>query len=191
MNSSHPPEDRTDAWKQAISSAARASAAQIPHAQYGLDRVRARIAKESVRAPAMSQAPSLSSRIAAWFGATRMTPALGAACAIMAIQVGVIGLLVANNYRDAADSETRSTAPATANPTTQRYVRITFTASTTEAALRGLLIERAADIVAGPTQIGEYYLLVAPDQVDAVAAGLASHPNVETVAVTTALPTGQ
>jgi hypothetical protein len=190
MNSSHPPEDRAEAWKQAISSAVRASAAQIPHAQYGLDRARARIAKEAVRAPSVARAPSLSERIAAWFGASRMTPALGAACAIMAVQLGVIGLLVANSHPDTVNADTRSAAQTTV-PTPQRYVRVTFSASTTESALRSLLIERAADIVAGPTQIGEYYLLVAPNQIDALAAGLASHPNIETVAVTNALPTVQ
>jgi hypothetical protein len=80
------------------------------------------------------------------------------------VQFAVIGGLVQERGDEYADTRARPVVPAPAGP----FIRVSLRPTATEADVRFLLVSVGASIVGGPTQLGDYYLYVPRERVDAV-----------------------
>lgn len=117
--------------------------------------------------------------------AFQTTPKFAYACAIMVVQFAVIGHLLISREDDIAYSETRSTAGAKSS---LQFIRVMFAPASTESDLRELLRKANAEIVAGPSQLGDYYLLVEPAQITNAVTLLKGSAKIEVAEVVNALP---
>ena len=63
-----------------------------------------------------------------------------------------------------------------------------FAPTSTESDLRELLRKAGAEIVAGPSQLGDYYLLVDAEKLTSTLAALRTSPKIETAEIVNALP---
>lgn len=70
----------------------------------------------------------------------------------------------------------------------QPFIRVSFKPEATEYDMRMLLREATAEIVAGPSQLGEYYLLAPKGEVASVRDVLASNAQIERVDLVDRLP---
>jgi hypothetical protein len=82
-------------------------------------------------------------------------PKFAVAALLVAIQAIVIGSLVTRT-EEAKFSEVRSPAIMSGSPSA--VFRVTFQANTSERDIRLLLTMTGAQIIGGPTQLGDYYL---------------------------------
>jgi anti-sigma-K factor RskA len=142
------------AWERLLRETVREESSQWQPPRHLRERILARI--ESQAKPAKRE-----SALAKLFSGWSWTPQLALACSLVVIQLGVIGYLW--EAQPAADGYLayRGTAKA---PNT--FLRVTFQPDISERGLRELLQTVSADIVAGPTQLGDYYLLVDAARVD-------------------------
>lgn len=113
------------------------------------------------------------------------SPKFAFACAVAAVQFGVIGYLWSNQEDPSAYSEMRSTQPAL-QPT--KFIRVMFAPNSTESDLRELLRKAGAEIVAGPSQLGDYYLLVDAEKLTSTVAALRTNTKIESAEIVNALP---
>jgi hypothetical protein len=155
--------------------------------EVGLERAMRRIRAER---PAASPAlpPSLVERVRMWLSRlaapAMLKPALAGALAVIALQTVVMTSMVGE--RDET-SPTRNPAPF---EVTEKgpYLKVNFKPDATEADIRMLLIDVQASIASGPGQLGDYYVRVPAEQVNAATALLGASRIVEGVAVVDALP---
>lgn len=172
------------AWEGAIRDAVRDTADTAIDERRGYAQVWARIERDRKirRTPPFA---SLRARLAGWF---RASPAFAVACAVIAVQAGVIASL----WPRVADEPEYAIVRALPSPAGhyEPFIRVTFAPSTSERALRALLVRVSAEIVAGPNSLGDYYLLVAPGQAPGTATVLRASPLVETAELVDALPGG-
>jgi hypothetical protein len=68
------------------------------------------------------------------------------------------------------------------------YLRVNFKPDSTESDMRTLIRGLHAEIVSGPSQLGDYYLVIAPDAVRSALTALQSSKLVESAEVVNALP---
>jgi hypothetical protein len=152
----------------------------------GLAQVMQRIrseAKPSVRKRAARAGGS--GRIAEWFsGWLQWSPALAVACGIMAVQFGVIIHMATTRGEESEYSGTRSIKPRSHDA----FVHVTFRPEITEVDLRALLRQVNAEIVAGPSQLGDYYLVVPAASAPSVLTALQSSSSVESAELARELP---
>lgn len=150
------------------------------HSRVGIDRVMQRIANSS------PTSKSFLSQISDWLGGTVSSKAFAGACAVIALQFGLFGALVHN----ASESETESTQfrAAQTAAVTHVAVRVNFKENTTERDMRFLLVSNGARIVAGPTQLGSYFLTVRKGGEQALAQALNTSPLIVGVQVDVQLP---
>ena len=85
---------------------------------------------------------------------------------LVLVQAVGITLLVSGTYQpaDKAASSTRSAGPASkqlGEVPGRVVLNVSFEANTPESTIRGLLLELEAQIIAGPTQLGQYKIAVA------------------------------
>lgn len=150
-------------WQQ-TAQAQRTSA--VPAAEdVGLARTLARIHSETTAAPSRpgaerrDETPSWFQRL---FGGTWLKPALGAAVAVIVVQGALLARQAPLQYRGAAPP---------ASPTQERghlvTLRVTFDPAATEGQMRIALAAADARFSDGPSEGGEYRVVVAPEQVDA------------------------
>jgi len=155
----------------------------------GLAQVMQRIKAETKAAPAQparkARAPSgggtLAARFREWF---QWSPALALACGIVAVQFGIIAHMATIRGEEGEYSGVR----AVKGRQQDAFVRVSFKPESTEIDLRALLREVNAEIVSGPTQIGDYYLVVRAAGVQSVLATLQSNSNVESAEIVRELP---
>jgi hypothetical protein len=188
------PEDAVETgrqvWTQIVRDAVHASADTEIAEDCGLPQVLARIEREGHPQPEKTL-PARTDRIAhlrqllRQFFRHGFGPGLAFACLVIVFQGGVIAhLWPANSAPEFAIVRTLPGSGGHHEP----FIRVAFQPETTEQALRVLLTGVQADIVAGPTQLGDYYLLVAPGLADAVVQVLAENRIVESAVLVDSLP---
>ncbi len=114
-----------------------------------------------------------------------LEPKLAVAFLVIAVQGAVIGSL-ALQEDGAQFSEIRSTTPPTlpGGP----LFRVTFRPDATEHEIRTLLVSAGARIVSGPSQLGDYYIVLPAEQ-EAERAGALRHSDlIDTLEKATQLP---
>lgn len=171
-------------WELAMRDAIKAETEEWEAPAHVLDNVLQRI-ERAKPAPAPS---ALQKFMAAVKDAFQTTPKFAYACAIMLVQFAVIGHLLVSRDEDAAYSEVRSTGGAQSS---MQFIRVMFAPTSTESDLRELLRKANADIVAGPSQLGDYYLLVEPAQIISALTLLKASAKIEVAEVVNALPAKQ
>jgi hypothetical protein len=190
MRADNTPEDavetRRQAWEQIVQEAVHVSADTEIAEDCGLPQVLARIERERHPAPEkpVFARPGYRERLRLFLHHS-LRPGLVLACLVIVVQGGVIAHLWPAN--PAPEYAIVRTLPGTGGHH-EPFIRIAFQPGTTEQALRVLLNGVQADIVAGPTQLGDYYLLVAPGLADAVVQTLAGNRIVESAALVDSLP---
>jgi len=150
----------------------------------GLAQVMQRIRSDTKAAAAAAARRSRSdafARFREWF---RWSPALALACGIVAVQFGVIVHL----YEIRGEESDYSGVRTMIARRSEAFVRVAFKAETTEGDLRALVRSVGAEIVSGPSQLGDYYLVVPAKDADASLNTLQSNPSVESAEVVRALP---
>jgi len=82
-------------------------------------------------------------------------PKFAMACLLVFAQAGIIAMLLSRQDTDYSDVRSPSAAmPAYQGP----VLRVTFQADASEQEIRTLLVATGAQIVSGPTQLGDYFL---------------------------------
>jgi hypothetical protein len=176
-------------WYESLQSRLREDVPAVS-SEIGLDRTMQRIRSEkrvSQAAPAVS-APSAFARLRDWVAGIipqpMLRPAFGAALAVVVIQAGVIGGLVANRDDDSEIRAMKASAVVEKGP----YLKLNFKADARETDIRMLLVEVHGSLAAGPGQLGDYYVRVPDQPIVALAGKVAANPIVESVSVVDGLP---
>ena len=129
--------------------------------------------------------PTLAERISAFFGGFALRPAYAlAGVAALAIQGGVILNLIGDAKDDASEIRTLRASQVTEAP----MLKVNFAPDAKEADIRHLLMSVQGSVAGGPGQLGDYYIRVPGEQLDAAAAKLKADPIVQAVAVAPGLP---
>ncbi len=173
-------------WETAVRSAVREDPALAVTADHGLARVLQRIRAE---------AKPVSSR-RNWYGRfgdllARFTgpTALALACGVVAVQFAVIVQIWPGKGATEDYSNERSVPGRSLK--FDSFLRISFRPDTREDNLRSLLREAHAEVVAGPSQIGDYYIVVAKADAQAALGILQASTIVESVEIANELPLRQ
>ena len=116
-------------------------------------------------------------------------PALAGALALVAVQGLVIVQLMERHEDDSTELRTlrSDAAPVAQGP----FLKLNFKADAREADIRMLLVGINGSLAAGPGQLGDYYVRVPAQQIDAITAQLQGNPIVDGVAVVDGLPARQ
>jgi hypothetical protein len=172
-----------DDFDQLIKDHLRRTSVTNRSARHGLDLVKRRIAldrKSSIEKP-------LAERLMNWFGLS--SPTMGFAMSVIAVQFVVISGLSFYHFSDVvATSELRSISSKNAIAEEANFLRIAFKATVTEAQMRELLNAVNVNIVAGPSQLGEYYLLASSAELDVTLRKLKQSSFVDSANVVKKLP---
>lgn len=150
------------------------------HSRVGIDSVMRRVSMKG----------TMSSRwldsIRDWLGGTVSAKAFAGACALGVVQLGVMGVLLQRAGSDVTEHE--QFRAARGSLVTHAVVRVSFRDKVTEQDMRYLLVNSGARIVAGPTQLGNYYLSVRKGQESDLAKALQASPLVSSLQADVALP---
>lgn len=126
-----------------------------------------------------SSTPGFGERLRRWFAGPQLGWALAA---VVVVQSGVIVSQVGTPA--GGPVEYRSAGPVDVRPA----VRIAVAADASEAALRRALLEAGATLVAGPSQLGDYWVRPIAGELDALATRLRAMPAVQSADVDPAGP---
>jgi hypothetical protein len=152
----------------------------------GLAQLRARI-KVEARGASPARAPAdetpLWNRVLQWLARPQWAMAM---MALVVVQAGTIGWLTSNTDHDNADSATRSVGVAQVHT-----LRVSFRPGASEVEIRAALVNAAARIVGGPTQMGEYWVASDLTSLDEIRAALLKSNIVASMEVDLAGPRGQ
>lgn len=168
-------------FEQLIRDAVKAEQAQLAPPPGALDAVMKRINQASRARPRNRFREFLASLLTPG----QWSPQFAVAMAVVVVQFGVIGSLLYESRHEDDYSAVRSvmgTEPAL------EFIRVMFRPDITEAELRETLQRVGAEIVAGPSQIGDYYLYVEPDMVSPQLNALKADPNIVSAEVVDELP---
>lgn len=162
-------------FTETIQARVQASVPQVAP-ELGLDTLMSRIHAERASAPsparpARSQAaaatPGLMARLTAFLEGFRLTPAFATAAAVIAVQAGIIGVLVSNQpdtgVGDPAYSGFRSAGDGVV--VTGPLIEVAFNADAREREIRALLVEVGGMLAGGPGQLGQYMVYVPADRI--------------------------
>lgn len=150
------------------------------HARVGIDELMRRVASEQKTGSAWL------TRIRDWLGGTVSARAFVGACALAVVQLGVLGAVLQRSQHEAAEYEQLRATRGTA--VTHAVVRVSFHDKTSEQDMRYLLVNNGARIVAGPTQLGSYYLSVRKGREGDLAKALQASALVSSVQTDVLLP---
>lgn len=171
-------------WYASLQEKIRADAPAVS-ADVGLDRLLDRVRLEKQRRSARQREGFLDRLLAPARGmvaSLTLRPVYAyAGAALLVLQAGVIGTLVvdqANTEREFA--EYRSIAPV---PAPGQVLRVTFKDDAPERDIRHALVGIGGTIVAGPSQLGEYVVMVPPAKIGAAAETLRANPAVADVEI--------
>jgi hypothetical protein len=187
------PQARAEAqWYESLQGRLREDVPAVS-SEVGLERALGRIRREgptpaTARRPA---APSLLERLRERLGALLPRPAVlrpvfVGALAVVVVQAIVIGSLL--GQREDESSELRALRGSVLESNRGPFLKVSFRPDAREADIRMLLVEVGGSLAAGPGQLGDWYVRVAPDKANALAERLGASPIVEAVAVVDALP---
>jgi hypothetical protein len=156
------------------------SSAKTDVTDAGLSRILERIRQEQRQESARPRArASWRARLDAY-----LMPGLAFACAVMVLQ----GVTIAWLWPSDASPEYAGVRGTAVPGENTAFLHVVFRPDATEREIRALLTAIRADIVAGPSQLGDYYLLLPPDTRDASLQKLAAHAIVEYAAPVDTLP---
>jgi type IV secretory pathway VirB2 component (pilin) len=173
-------------WEKMVRSALREDPAFAVAADYGLARVMQRIRAEAK--PVASRRGWygwLSDLVARFTGPT----ALALACGVVAVQFAVIVQIWPDKGATEGYSNERSVPGRSLK--FDSFLRISFRPDAREDNLRALLREAHAEVVAGPSQIGDYYIVVAKADVQSALGILQASAFVDSVEIANELPLRQ
>lgn len=177
------------AWERAIQGAVKNNPAYNVAADRGLYQTMQRIQGHARPAAAPVATPRRTSQ-GGWFSGLseriRWSPAFALACVVVAVQFAVIAQMWAGKSEDVeyAGVRTIETLPTSSNA----FIRITFKPQSKESDMSELLRTIRAEIVAGPSQLGDYYLLLAKNGSEDVLNALQKNALVESAEFANALP---
>jgi hypothetical protein len=173
------------AWERAVQSAVKNDPAFDIAPDRGLYQTMQRIHAE---AKPKGAAPRVARQ--GWFFSyakkLQWSPALALACGVVAVQFAVIAQMWTAKGEDSEYAGVR--AVDTRAPVTDSFIRITFKPESTEKDLNMLLRTIRAEIVAGPSQLGDYYLLLEKSDAQGALTLLQNSANVESAEIVNALP---
>ena len=174
------------AWEKMVRSAVREDQVFAVAADHGLARV-----MQHIRAEA-KPVSSWRKRYG-WFGdlVARFTgpTALALACGLVAVQFAVIVQIWPGKGATEGYSNERSVPGRSLK--FDSFLRVSFRPDAREDNLRSLLREAHAEVVAGPSQIGDYYIVVAKADLQAALGILQASAFVESVETANELPLRQ
>jgi len=185
----HPKASAELRWYESLQAKLRDDAPAVS-SEVGLERALQRIRTEgpAPQGARRAAAPSLWSRLGDFIGnlvpQPVLKPAFAGALALVAVQGAVIVTMMANS----SDEDTELRAVRATVTDKGPYLKLNFKADAREADMRMLLVQSHGSLVAGPGQLGDYYVRVPAAQAEQIAAQLKSNPIVEGVAVVDALP---
>jgi hypothetical protein len=140
-------------------------------------------------APSDAAAPSVFVRLRDWLAAIVpqpvLRPALAGALALVAVQSVVIVQLAGAPADDATQLRN---IPGSAVVDAGPYLKVNFKGDAREADMRLLLVQVHGSLAAGPGQLGDYYVHVAPEKIAPVTDVLRASSIVDAVAVVDGLP---
>lgn len=168
-------------FEQSIREAVKAGQAQLAPPPGALDAVMQRINQAS-RARPRSR---LSEFLVSLLTPGQWSPQFAVAMAVVVVQFGIIGSLL---YESAQEDEYSAVRSVMGTEPALEFIRVMFRPDITEAELRESVHRIGAEIVAGPSQIGDYYLYVAPDLVSPQLNALRADPNIVSAEVVDELP---
>lgn len=177
------------AWERAIQGAVKNNPAFDIAPDRGLYQTMQRIQGDARPVATQVGPPRRASR-GGWFSGLsekiQWSPALALACGVVAVQFAVIAQLWTGKSEDAEYSSVRAieTIPAPSDT----FIRIAFKPESREGDLSELLRTVRAEIVAGPSQLGDYYLLLSRNGAEDVLAALQKNALVESAEFANALP---
>jgi hypothetical protein len=153
----------------------------------GLSKLMARVTADAAspnltrRAVAPSPAAISIERVGQWLSNFLSRPSMAAfATALIVLQAGVIGGFALRDARDLSDTRSVNPKPAVVY---KEALRVSFRSEATERGIRSLLTQLQARLADGPTQQGDYVLLVPADKAAAVKQELEASPIVDSVAI--------
>ncbi|MDZ5461499.1 anti-sigma factor family protein [Azohydromonas lata] len=191
----HPDAQAEAQWLRSLQTRVREDVPPVS-AEVGLERALRRIrtegpAPQGVRRAAVQ--PGLWERLrgalASLVPPSIVRPALAGALALVAVQGLVIVQLMERHEDDSTELRTlrSDAAPLEQGP----YLKLNFKADAREADIRMLLVGINGSLAAGPGQLGDYYVRVPAQRLDAITAQLKVNPIVDGVAVVDGLPARQ
>lgn len=176
---SHPEAVSELHWHDALQARIQESAPQVSP-DIGLSKLMARIREER-----RASSPTFAERLAEFFGALQLRPAMATAFGLIVIQAAVIGALLFGEWQGEQQySAVRSVGQTLSGP----VLKVNFKPDAKEAEMRLLLIATGGELVAGPTQLGDYYVHVAPDRIAQASSELMASGIVEAVSTVQHLP---
>ncbi len=165
------------AWHEALAGAMEERVASVPQ-DVGLAGLRARLAAERRGA----RPAGLLAALERWLPRPAVYPAFAGAAALVLVQAVAIALLVGRQAPEFA--ETRAIGEARPRV----YLQVNFKPDATEREIRLALIRAGGRIVHGPGQLGDYYVAVPGERLDAAHRELEASGVVETVGRVDKLP---
>lgn len=177
------------AWERAIQGAVKNNPAFDVAADRGLYQTMQRIQGDARPAATLDAKPRHSARVG-WFSGLsekfQWSPALALACGVVAVQFAVIAQMWTDKSEEIEYAGVRTIAALPSS--TDAFIRITFKPQSKEGDLSELLRTIRAEIVAGPSQLGDYYLLLAKNGSEDVLSALQKNALVESAEFANALP---
>lgn len=173
------PEARAELrWTESLRTQIRDSAPDVS-AEAGFDKLLARM--HAHRAPAR---PRLSDRLRDFFAGFQMTPAFAMAAAVIAVQAGIIVILLVDRGDDYAEFRSMPGAALDTGPVLQ----VNFRAEATERDIRLALVSVGGAVIGGPGQLGNYLIKVQDSNIEEAARLLGANRAVESVQILPRLP---
>ncbi len=175
------PDARLSEWDTVVRDAVIHSAAHVDESE-GLKEALRRIEGR----PAVPR-PKPIERLSIWLsGLLVPSPAFAVLAVVAVVQAVAIASLIAREDQDTDYAGFRSVSGGTLP--TDPFLRVAFRPDARELDIRRVLHETSAEIVAGPSQLGEYYLLVPKGSTAGARAHLAANPHVESATLAEHLP---
>jgi hypothetical protein len=171
-------------WERAVQAAVKSDSAFEISADRGLYQTMQRIRAEAKPKTALPAARG------GWFSGfgqkLQWSPALVVACGVVAVQFAVIAQMWSARTVDSKFADVR--AMDTRPPAADAFIRIAFKPESTEGDLNILLRTIHAKIVSGPSELGDYYLLLERKDAQEALNVLQDNVNVESAEIVNALP---
>ncbi len=185
--------DRQDTpFDRILSDFLKENTPKIPDASYRLESVKVRIAAQGAKqngsgVATVSPRKTLLSKWKAFFGLD--SPRAAFAMGLIGLQFAAVSGLALHIFSgNGPYSEARSTSTPASPVAVTKYLRVSFKSSATEGEIRKLLNAVQGDIVAGPSQIGEYFILTSNGIVEEKKAMFSAASVVESIEIVSKLP---
>jgi len=181
----HPEADKELRLGQVLRNSVREQAPEVSP-EIGLDKLLHRIREERAFQRKPVKGPSLGERITEIFGGFKLTPAFAVAAGLVLIQGAIIGGLVFELDKveqNARQAEYRALSVLPGVATSTPLLRVTFKPEASERDMRALLKTLGGTIINGPSQFGDYLILVEPSRIEALSDMAAKDPIVANVTI--------